>query len=151
MIELDQSQKIERFEQDTVLAFANKIQGSLVIPARVKRKMLVRLRRKGKNRKGACLWIFSAGVYLLLKPYLSEIINRNELIIIDTEYTGQDANIKGMILRHVVNSGFNLRKDRIIFAQIGRSSAAHELAYCVQQGRTQAHFRIRLEDFLDLL
>ncbi|MCA9948910.1 MAG: hypothetical protein KDE48_04650 [Anaerolineales bacterium] len=113
--------------------------------------MLTRLRRKGKSRKGACLWIFSAGVFLLLKPYLSEIINRDEPIIIDTEYTGQDANIKGMILRHAMNSGFYLQKDSIIFSQIGRASTAHELAYYVQQGKTQAHFQIRLEDFLDLL
>ena len=151
MIELDQSCKIERLEKDTVLAFSNRIQHSIVIPARAKRKMLIQLRKKGKSRKNACIWIFAAGVFLLLRPYLAEIIGRDELIIIDTEYTGQNANIKGMILRHAMNSGFKLHKDRINFAQIGKSSGAHELAYHVQRGKTQADSWIKLEEFLELL
>ncbi len=150
MIEVDQSDKIERLEKDAILAFANKIQRSVVIPARLKRELLTQMRRKGKSRKNACLWMFSAGVFLLLKPYLAEIIKRDDLITIDTEYTGQDANIKGMILRHALNSGFKLQKDRISFAQIGKSSGAHELAYRVQQGKIQADSRIRLERFLEL-
>lgn len=151
MIELDQSGKIERLEKATILAFANRTQRSVEIPSRVKREMLTRLRRKGKNRKNACLWMFSAGVFLLLKPYLAEIIRQNELIAIDTEYTGQNANIKGMILRHTMNAGFKLQKSQIHFTQIGRSSSAHELAYRVQQRKTQADSRIKLEDFLELL
>ncbi len=150
MIEIDQSNKIERLEKDTILAFSNNIQRTIVIPARVKQKMFVRMRKRGMSRKNACIWMFSAGVFLLLKPYLAKIIKRDDLITIDTEYTGQNANIKGMILRHAMNSGFRLQKDRIHFAQIGKSSGAHKLAYHVQQGKTQSDSWIKLEEFLEL-
>lgn len=151
MIEVDQSQKIERMEKDTILAFSNRHQYVIRIPASVKRDMFNRLQIKGKSRKNAYLWIFSAGVFLLLKPYLPTIISQCEVVVIDTEYTGHDANIKDMVLRHCRNAGFNLPKTRIRFAQVGKSSNAHEIAYRVQKGNARANKRIKLKEFLALM
>lgn len=151
MIEADQSNKIEKMEKDTILAFSNKFQHSIIIPAQVKRRILAKIRTKGKSRKSACLWIFSAGLFLLFRPYLVNVIKRNELIVIDTEYTGHEANIKSMILRHCRKAGFNLQPELIRFSQIGKSSGAHMLAYNVQKGIIKADRRVKFGEFMDLL
>jgi hypothetical protein len=151
MLELDQSNKIERLEKDTILAFSNQHQYAVRIPSSVKRELFNRLRSKGKSRKSAYLWIFSAGVFLLLKPHLSQIIRQQEVVAIDIEYTGQDANIKSMIMRHCYRAGFELPADNIRFVQIGKSSGAHKIAYAVGSGKVNANKRIKIEEFLALM
>ena len=151
MLEVDQSQKIERMEKDTILAFSNQRQHTICIPASVKRAIFDQLQMRGKDRKNAYLWIFSAGVFLLLKPHLSTIIKQREIIVIDKEYMGKDANIKSMILRHCRNAGFNLPTNRIRFVQIGKSSNAHKAAYEVQKEKGRANKRIKTKEFLDLM
>lgn len=151
MIEIDQSNKTERLEKDTILAFSNQHQYTISIPSSIKRNMLDHLQAKGKDRKNACLWIFSAGVFLLLKPYLPAIIKQHEIIVVDTEYTGHEANIKSMILRHCYSIGLSLPAHQIRFDQIGKSSSAHKAAYNVQRGKAKVDKRIRLEEMLELM
>jgi hypothetical protein len=151
MLELDQSNKIERLERDTILALSNQRHYAIRIPSSVKRELFTRLQSKGKSRKNAYLWIFSAGVFLLLKPHLSRIIKQQEVIVIDVEYTGQDANIKSMITRYCRRAGFELQADNIRFARIGKSSGAHKVAHAVQAGKAKVNKRITTEDFLELM
>ena len=151
MIEVDQSQKIERMEKDTILALSNKYHYVIRIPSSVKRNMFQRCLLKGKSRKSAYIWIFAAGVFLLLEPHLPNIIRRQEIIMIDVEYTGQDANIKSMIMRHCYQAGLELTADNIRFAQIGKASGAHKLAYAVQTGKARASKRIGIGDLLALM
>lgn len=151
MIEIDQSNKVERLEKDTILAFSNQRQYAICIPSLVKKQVFLQLQTRGKDRKNVQLWLFSAGVFLLIKPYLPMIIKRCEIIVIDTEYTSHDANIKSMILRHCHNAGLNLSTDQVRFEQIGKSSGAHKLAYDIQRGKAKANKQIRLEEMLELM
>jgi hypothetical protein len=151
MIEIDQSNKVERLEKDTILALSNQQQYTIVVPSSVKNAVFNKLLTKGKSRKNAYLWIFSAGVFLLLKTRLPLIIKQQEIVVIDTEYTGHEANIKSMILRHCRNAGFNLPSHQIRFAQVGKSSNAHKMAYDVQRGRVDANKKIKQEEIMALM
>lgn len=151
MIEVDQSHKIERMEKDTILSLSNQHRFVVCIPATVKRQVFDQLRAKGKSRKNAYLWIFSAGVFLLLKAHLPAIIKQREIVVIDTEYTGHDANIKNMVLRHCRKSSLDLSANQIRFAQIGKSSNAHKAAYEVQRGKEEVDKQLTLREFLALM
>ena len=150
-IEVDQSNKVERTEKDTILAFANEQCAALVIPARIKRQALEHLIERGKPRKVAYLMIFAAGLFLLLRDYLAQPRLGGERIIIDTEYSGQEANIRAMLLRHAQRLGLALSSERIIFAQVGKKSNAHNLAWRVQRGKTVPEYWVTLQDLLGLL
>jgi hypothetical protein len=151
MDHVDSSNKIERLEKATVLAFSNKSQRAILVPALVKREVFAALQQKGKSRKNAYLWMFTAGLFLLFKPHLAEIIKCHEIIVIDTEYTSHEANIKSMLLRHCWNAGFDLRPEMVSFDQIGIASSAHKLAYSTQQGKSKADCQVCIRDFLKLL
>lgn len=149
-IEVDQSNKIERTSKDTVLAMS-KLERSLVIPANVKREVLAVLRGRGKSRNVACCQLFAAGIFILLRPHLREITKRREQVVIDTEYTGHEDKIKGMLLRCIRGEGHDVPKDRIYFAKVGKSSQSHQIAWRVQHGLTSADSVVSLDEILQLL
>jgi len=63
-----------------------------------------------------------------------EGIHRNrETVIIDTEYSGFDNEIKAMLIRHIHNAGIRLHKETIFFAQVG-DCRAHDIAWKVNRG-----------------
>jgi hypothetical protein len=151
MIEIDQSNKIERTEKDTVLAMSNRHKRAILIPAKVKRDALKILRESGKSRNIAHYQLFAISVYLLILPYLPVIMRYKEHIMIDTEYTGQEDKIKGSLLECIYQEGFIVPKNRIFFAQVGKSSKAHKIAWMVQRGLIQADHTISLEELLPFL
>jgi hypothetical protein len=150
-IEIDQSNKVERTDKDTILALSNGKRRAIVISAKVKRDAIVWMKLQKKSDKTIYLHLFTAGLFILLHPYLADIIKHNERIIIDDEYTGQESKIRGMLLRHIHKAGFQLAKDNILFAQIGRASTAHVLAWQVQRKFTTADYAVRLDDLIGLL
>jgi len=50
-IEVDQSNKIERTEKDTILTLSNDERRAILIPAGVKREAIARLKRRKKSSK----------------------------------------------------------------------------------------------------
>jgi hypothetical protein len=150
-IEVDQSNKVERTNKDTILAFADGQSAALIIPAQVKRQAFKRLRAMGKTPMLAGLMVFAAGVILLLRDYLRQRGNPGETIIIDTEYTGQDANIRGMLLRDARILGLTLDAARVVFRPIGKGSGAHKLAWGIQRGKGTAGYSVTLQDLERLL
>ena len=150
-IEIDQSVKIEQTAQDTVLAMANNITRSIIIPAKVKREALNGLRNQNKNLQTAYYKLFAAGVFLLLRPHLYTICQQGEAIIIDTEYVGQEAKIKGMLLRYIYQDGFRISKNNIYFARVGKSSKAHIVGWEVQRKLQNADCVVSLEEIMALL
>jgi len=149
-IEVDQSNKVERTDKDTILAFADGQHLAIVIPAKAKRQALELLIGQGKSRKVAYLVIFAAGLFILLRGYLDRAA-QEERIIIDTEYSGQEANIRAMLLRHAYNAGWALTAERIVFLPVGKSSNAHKLAWGVQRGELAPDYRVTYEDLCRLL
>jgi hypothetical protein len=122
-IEVDQSGKIGS-KGPTVLAFSNNNNRAILIPADVKREIILTLRSLGKTGKTFYLQLFSVGLFLLLKDY----INKVSLVTIDPEYWSKDKDIK----RHLFNlfraEGTRLDTDKIRFMRITKKSRAHRLA-----------------------
>lgn len=147
--EVDQSIKIERTNTDTILAFSNGDQYSLRIPAHIKRAALERLRhqRPGTAAIGHTLRIFSAGLYLLLWRYLAAA----DRIVIDTEYTGHETAIRERLLHLIRLSDPDYTGEQIVFAQVGKGSPAHYLAWRVKRGEYCAHHVVTEQELLGLL
>lgn len=143
-IEIDQSGKVEETNKDTVLALSNHIECSILISSSVKKQLLEILRKKKNSDKIIYLQIFSAGLFLLLRPYLEELTE----VIIDTEYQGKEADIKAILKRlfQKQNLKFNFQ---LYFKQIGKNSSAHLAAYGVGRSRKPNKI-IKLKEFLSL-
>ena len=146
-VELDQSGKVERTQTDTVLAFANGQAFAICIPAAVKRSALEKLRRKHKSGTVVYLRLFAAGLYLLVKDHLRAI----NCMVIDTEYTGQEANIRGMLLRLIRRAGVAYSGRQIEFYPVGKDSPAHALAWAVHRGTRKADHVVTEAELNELL
>ena len=80
--QVDQSIKIENTSQDTVLALANDISSSVIVPASVKRICLQELRERGIQGNPAVLRVFAAALFLIIEGKLPAL----EHFAIDKEY-----------------------------------------------------------------
>ena len=146
-VEVDQSGKVEDTRVDTVLAFSNGMNYTILIPAKVKRIVTKQLRGRGKTKRGITLLLFSACLFLLLRDHLEQI----ERVTIDVEYLGKDADIRGNLLYHVHRHGLMLHKDQIAFRQVGKRSSAHTRALAIYRGEYKPNRRITTDELLELL
>ena len=146
-VEVDQSIKIGDLSGATVLAFSDHVSWTVLIPAGVKGALMVQLRARGKSRIRATVQIFSAALFLLVEGNIPQI----STIVIDTEYTGYEPDIEGMLLNYLrdVEPGFS--KERLIFRQVGKSSPAHKRAIAVHRGEGKPDRVLKIEDFLVVL
>lgn len=130
VFEVDQSIKIGDLSADTILAYSNHTCGTVRIPVDVKRKALQALRRRGKSTIRATVQVFAAGLFLLLQG----VVERASLIVIDTEYTGYEDDIRGMLVDHFRESNMSIYPELIAFQPIGKASRAHARAASVHRG-----------------
>jgi len=151
MIEIDQSNKIERTAQNTVLAMCNSCRRTILIPAGIKREAIESLRSNGKSRNIAYYQLFATSLFILLEPHLAIIIKNKEQIMIDTEYTGQEDKIKGILLECAHRKGIDLSAQQIFFGQVGKKSKAHKMAWGVQRGVHKADHVVKLHELLPFL
>ena len=145
-IEIDQSGKIET-PHLTALAYANGQQYAIVIPTRVKREVIGRLRARGLSRSLAAIRMFAAALWLLLH----DVIDMATEITIDTEYIGHEADIKAALLRLAWQRGSKIEAHRILFSAIGKKSGAHKRAIGVYRGEISADRVITVGDLLAVL
>mgnify|MGYP006932787232 FL=1 len=123
-IEIDQSGKIGKTNEDTVLAFSNGTQSAILIPRHVKQACLRTLRRQGYEPNTIYIRLFVAGLYHLLCQHMATI----DLAIIDIEYPGHNETIRRYLLNLLRRDGPEIRKERITFAYVGKDSPAHAVA-----------------------
>ncbi len=142
IVEIDQSIKVEQTHRDTVLAFSDGIQYRLVIPAAVKRAAIAELRSRGKYAKRLYLWLFVLALYHLLEEHWGKLTE----IVIDVEYVGNEANIKGLLL-HLLR-GRSRRTPRTAFRRITRASRAHLAAIAVLRGHAKPDKILTRQEFL---
>lgn len=145
-IEVDQSGKIETSHL-TALAYSNGQQYTIVIPTRVKREVIARLRARGLSRAQAAVHIFAAALWLLLRDVIQQATN----IAIDTEYSGHEAGIKAELVQLSVSAGTPIASHAIWFTHIGKKSGAHRRAIEVYRGERAADRVITIGDLLLLL
>lgn len=133
-IEVDQSGKVENTQTDTVLAFSNGKSGSIIIPAKLKRKWFQRKGWEGKSKRATYLTLFSAGLFLLLRQH----VDKKTTIVIDKEYPGHDLEVRLNLLNYFEKRKISIHKDQITFDRVGKGSKAHELAVAVFRERAKA-------------
>ena len=141
-IEVDQSEKLEQTSRDTVIAFSNGEQYSILIESGLKQNLF-------RNRKSKLfkLKLFAVCLYLLLK----DKIEGKELIVIDEEYSGNDIFIKDFLLRLIRKSFPDFDRRSIIFGRVTKKSNAHDLALLVYRKKLMPNKIIKEEEILELL
>ncbi len=145
-LEVDQSRKVEQ-SGPTVLAFSNDGQGVILVPGKVKRQVLDRLRQQGRERRVAVHMVFAALVALLLR----ETIKHAQHVIVDDEYTGHRGMIKFQTLHYLRRLGVQVAPDVIRFGFVGKNSPAHHLALRVFRGKQAPDYRVTFEDLWSLM
>jgi hypothetical protein len=70
-VEVDQSGKIGKTNEDTVLAFSNGLAYSVLISRQVKQQCVRELRRRGLSPQAIYLRLFAVGLHFLLRGYTS--------------------------------------------------------------------------------
>ena len=119
-IEVDQSGKIEN-SCDTVIAFSNKEQFTVLLPQKLKNKLLKSITPK----RQAIYKIFARAVYCCIKDYL----DIDKQIIMDDEYRKHGNDIKSYLLNDIRKEKQLFNKHLIIIRPIGEKSKAHKIAY----------------------
>ncbi|HEX9721734.1 MAG TPA: hypothetical protein VGA53_00540 [Candidatus Paceibacterota bacterium] len=128
-VEIDQSNKIEKTNKNTVIGLSNDRTFTVLIPARVKRQLQEEFRKQGKPR----LFVyrtFIAGVVLLLK-YAK--VDYRTPIFIDEEYSGYERLLRSMFAE--MWGGFSEEVPTIDFKRVGKKSGAHLISYKTMKGR----------------
>lgn len=120
-IEVDMSGKIEDLRQDTIVAFRNNEQFSVLLPKKIKQELFQEFRRKFRQLR---FRIFAICIYYCLENY----IKNKEIINIDVEYEGKDTEVKTYLIPLIRKKHENFDKNIIRFSHIGKESKAHEIA-----------------------
>lgn len=148
-VEVDQSGKIEDTVTDTVIAFSNGKQFSILISSQVKKMCIRELRDKGMTGKSMYWLLFTAALYFLLK----DSIHKNVIVIIDKEYIGHEAKIKEHLLNLLRRANNFVHSDQIQFDLIHRkyqkgNPMAHNTAYLTKQKKIRPNIILKAEDLL---
>ena len=126
-IEIDQSGKIEQLNKNSVIAFSNKTQYSVLIPKEVKQEAFKLYKGKIKDLRYR---LFCIGVYYCLKDYIKE----KEFVTICCEYQGKENLIKSFLLNYLRKEYPTIDSKIIHFGRIGKESNAHAVAIDVYRG-----------------
>ncbi len=140
-IEIDQSGKIEQTDMDTVIAFSNRYQYSVLITKSTKREIFIKYKGKVKNLKYK---LFCIGVYFCIRDYLHEY----QLIIIDLEYRGKENLIKSILLNFIRKTYKNFDSKIIRFGSITKNSNAHTAAIDVHRGNRKPNKIISMKEVM---
>jgi len=143
-VEINQSNKIEQTNKDTIIGLANDKNFTILIKSKIKRKLQEEFRKQGKPR----LFIyrtFVAGVVLLLKYAGLKNLSK---IVIDQEYYGKERLLKSIFFE--MWSGYFTKIPEITTERIGRKSKVHSVCYLVMKGECRADRIISYEELRHL-
>ena len=144
VVDVDQSGKFENTQVDTVVAFSNGIQFTVLIPAQVKRDCVTQLRGRGVPPPTFYVQLFATCLYFLLRNHIERLTH----VTIDIEYSGKNAQIKEHLLHLLRRRGHTVESAQIGFGLVGKKSGAHSKAIAVFRGEVQPNVILRLEDVL---
>ena len=141
--QIDQSGKVEDTNKLTVVAYANGKIKSVKIGSVEKQKLLAAMRDLDYSKRNYLYKIFAALIYFLLSD------EKVDSVVIDREYFGHEAIIKGMIIQLLNKNRKNVPE--IQFDFIGKSSRAHKAALDVFRGDVEADLVVTAKDVLKLI
>lgn len=143
--EVDQSNKIEQTERDTVLAISNGTKFSVVLTRHSKRKLQATYRHLGEPK------VF---VYFVFAALLSIVVrhsNASPSIIVDREYLDHEDLIKLKLKKYLIEAGKEHLFANITFGLIGKSSSAHKYASQVAVKKCLPTKIVSLSEILKIL
>lgn len=145
IIQIDQSGKLEKTNVPTVIGFSNGKSKALVISATDKLELKQHFRSLGR-RQAYVYKCFAAIIFILIGN------EKNlDLVIIDTEYPGQEPLIKNHLLNFLKSDGNEvIDKHSITFKRIGKASNAHKVVNDVFKGLVKTR-AVSARQILDLL
>jgi len=148
IITIDQSGKVEKTNEDTIIAAANGRPFIVLLPSKIKREIAQAIKRGALRRykRYPMLRIFTACVYLSL-----EKLKAGDSVIIDYEYSGHDDFIRNRLLAHIRERYSQFGGDQIAFVRIGKDSFAHELAIETFRRNRKPNKEITINELLGLL
>lgn len=123
-VDVDQSGRVDRTDQPTVLALANGSRYTIRISAAAKREVIKTLRQGGQSGKTLYILMFSTLLYLLLVEKIDSLSS----VVIDTELLGHEPTIKVHVLNLFRRRGKTIESEVLTFRQIGKHSPAHATA-----------------------
>jgi len=126
-LEVDQSVRIEELNRDTILGIAGSgVEFNYIIPRKVKRQFYEAFRAHGLQKRFAPVLFAGAIAAMLEKAQI-----KTSDLVIDIEYPGYEALIKGMINMVFPDTDIN-------YNSIGKKSPAHKAAYLTHIGKLDA-------------
>lgn len=142
-VKVDQSSKLENTNKDTVIAYANSKQKSLVIKAHDKRE-IQRFFREANKPTIYVFKTFAVLIYLLIRDDLSRI----DGIEIDREYPGKEWLVKQYLLQLIrrYHHSATFDKEAIDFCLVGKRHGAHKLAIEVFRQKASPDLVVSYED-----
>lgn len=138
-IEVDQSGKIEQLDKNTIIAFSNQNQYSVLITKEIKKEVYNLHKGKVKDLRYR---LFCIGIYYCLKDYIKE----KELITICCEYQGKENIIKSFLLDYLRRAYAKIDSKIIRFGGIGKQSNAHAVAIDVFRANRKPNKILSLND-----
>lgn len=141
--QIDQSGKVEDTNKLTVVAYANGKIKSVKIGGIEKQKLLATMRALIHSKHNYIYKIFAALIYFLLAD------EKVDSVVIDREYFGHEAIIKGMIIQLLIKNGKSVPE--IQFGYVGKSSRVHKAALDVFRGEREADLVLTAKDVLRIL
>lgn len=148
-LEIDQSNRLDE-SGDTFIALSNDISYVVKVSSRTKDAARRRLRQLGKSKKRIEPVLWAACAFLLLEDHLKEIERHADVIVIDNEFYGHEADVKATLLRYIRKHYGRFPEHRIRIASIGKGSPAHHVAW-LSRRRRQADRSVTLRELLRLL
>lgn len=146
-IEIDQSGRFEYTSHDTVIAFSNNKKAAILIKAKDKRS-LQKIFRETDRKHILVIRGFALLIFLLLKK---EKIKEIQEIVIDTEYTGWEAQVKNYLVADFRRLGVEIDPESISFQKIGKKSEAHWHAYRVFKKERKPEIIVGVKEMLNEL
>lgn len=140
---IDQSGKIEYTSKNTIVAFSNGKQKSLLIRSKGKREIQEIFRDAGKPD----IFVyktFAILIYLLIKDDLKKI----QQIAIDREYHGKESLIKNFLLEILRKNGSNFNPEDISFVLVGKKHPCHKIAINVFRGHSKPDLVVSKKEVL---
>ena len=144
-VQIDQSNKIEQTQKDTVIALSNGIKFTILIRAKDKRTLQNEFRKRGEPRNFIVFTFSALLVFLLrkIKPAVS--------VIIDLEYSDKENIIWDRLVEYSRLVDFKIDRSLIRFKSVGKESPAHKLAARVSARKQNPDLRISAKEVIEVI
>lgn len=144
-VQIDQSNKIEQTQKDTVIALSNGVKFTVLIRAKDKRVIQNEFRLRGEPRN-FIVFTFSALLVFLLgkvKPAVE--------VIVDREYKEKEDIIREKLILYSKRLAHDFDRSQITFKLVGKGSPAHKLAGKVAARKQNPDWRISAEEMMEVI